>query len=70
MEENNWFSIFVVGFIVFLGLIYWFQLRPAQIRKECYSYAYGTPNLGDTDEWRSATNYYYDACLRRKGLEP
>ncbi|MBI2012216.1 hypothetical protein HYS91_05625 [Candidatus Daviesbacteria bacterium] len=62
------------GWILFLiialvGIItYLFFIKPSQIRSECYQYAYGTPNLGNTNEWKKATEYYYEACLRRNGL--
>ncbi len=52
-----------------LLVVYWFILRPVQIRKDCYNSAYSTPNLGDTKEWVTATDYYYTACLHRNGLE-
>lgn len=58
--------IVIIGVSVFA--FYWFIIRPEQIKKECYQYAYSTPNLGDTQEWNTATNYYYQACLRRSGL--
>ncbi len=54
--------------LLLIVVFYWFGLRPAQIRKDCYDYAYSTPNLGDTKEWVTATDYYYTACLHRKGL--
>lgn len=55
--------------IALVGIaVYWFFIRPGQIKKECYDYAYGTPNLGDTQEWVTATKYYYEACVHRKGL--
>lgn len=60
-----------IALVIIAGLLfafYWFVIRPGQIKKECYDYAYTTPNLGDTQEWTTATNYYYEACLRRKGL--
>jgi len=63
------YILLVPLFLLLAGLFYWFQIRPAQIRKDCYNYAYGTPNLGDTNEWVTATKYYYDACLSRNGLK-
>lgn len=59
---------FVIIAILIIGIFYWFWVRPAQIRSECYKYAYGTPNLGNTNEWVNATEYYYNACLHRNGL--
>lgn len=61
-------QLLIIILVIIAGYFYWFQIRPAQIRKECHDYAYGTPNLGDTNEWVTATKYYYDACLSRKGL--
>jgi hypothetical protein len=45
-----------------------FPRSEASIKKECYDYAYGTPNNGNTQEWIKATKYYYEACLHRNGL--
>lgn len=59
----------VLLILLTIGMLYWFWVRPTQIRNECYKYAYSTPNLGDTEEWATATDYYYTACLRRNGLE-
>lgn len=60
--------IFLVVIIIVGIAVYGFFIRPGQIKKECYDYAYGTPNLGNTQEWVTTTKYYYDACLRRNGL--
>ena len=66
-KTNVSWILFIV--IVIVGLaIYWLLIRPGQIKKECHDYAYGTPNLGNTQEWVTATKYYYEACLRRNGL--
>ena len=62
-------GIIISIFLLLVGWFYYFQWRPTKIRKECYKYAYGTPNLGSTSEWQKATSYYYEACLKRNGLE-
>ena len=66
-ETHTGWMFFVVIIIVGVAT-YLFFVRPGQIKKECYDYAYGTPNLGNTQEWVTATKYYYEACLRRNGL--
>lgn len=78
MEEDNQ-EVIIRGtskspgvvILVIVGLIflfYWFVMRPGQIKQECYNYAYGTPNNGNTQEWVAATKYYYEACLKSKGI--
>lgn len=67
-STNTTWIWLVVILVIFSGAIYWFMIRPGQTRNECYQYAYGTPNLGNTTEWKQATSYYYEACLHRKGL--
>lgn len=63
----RWILLLLI--IALIGIaIYFFFIRPSQIKSECYQYAYNTPNLGDTDEWKKATEYYYEACLKRNGL--
>lgn len=63
------YSMIFFVLLISFALFYWFQIRPSAIRKDCYEYAYGTPNLGNTDEWVKATNYYFEACLHRNGLK-
>lgn len=49
--------------LIILGLaFYWFQWRPTQIRKECYSTSF---NIFDGI---SDSNRYID-CLKQHGLE-
>lgn len=66
---NNKKLLALALLILVLGILFYqFFYKPGQIKKECYSYAYSTPNLGSTEEWIKATNYYYEACLHSKGL--
>lgn len=57
--------------IVFLAIVtvmatvafYWFQLRPEQIRKNCYK------NLPELDKRFNSYQGDYDRCLVEHGLE-
>jgi len=64
---NRHAALIIIGTLIIIG-IYWFFVRPYQIKADCHEYAYGTPNLGNTTEWVKATNYYYEACLHRNRL--
>ncbi len=59
LEKNK---IILVIILVGIGLFYWFQWRPAEIRKSC------------AEEYKaiSIQNYYwdfYEQCLKQHGLE-
>jgi len=64
MEKIKQYWIIILFFFIILAtLFYWFQLRPSQVKKECYN----------TAEWWSkgegwAFDYHYRQCLRSKGL--
>ncbi len=54
--------------IVIIGLVlifYWYELRPARIRKECAENASSKAIEKGNDYWKN----YYSACLKEKGLE-
>ena len=62
----------ILGAIIFLilsGAFYWFQWRPAQIRKECSRFI----NLKVIGSWRTHSaeekELDYKECLREHGLE-
>ncbi len=54
----------VIGVLFFLlvGAFYWFQLRPTNIRKECYK------NISELDKKYDIYQQDYEKCLRSKGL--
>lgn len=49
--------------IVLFALFYWFQIRPAEIRKECYKNEVGNRRFTGTPEDN------YNGCLRENGLK-
>jgi len=54
--------------IIVLGLLfYWFQIRPAQIRKECASKSEVV--TGEFSWQVEILKKRYDDCLLKKGLE-
>ncbi len=68
--------------VVIIGAFYWFQIRPGQIRKECWSYTQRTINGEDLTPGRfvpdeiavkyggqKAIDDFYNNCLREHGLE-
>lgn len=67
--KDNWFklSLLVIIIIFIGGWFYWFQLRPIDIRKNCWAKAYrDTMNIkGD----RTDANYFYERCFRENGLK-
>lgn len=62
-------------FLLLIGLwFYWFQWRPARIRKECWQYAQDhikieSEKLEDFNKYTKAVNFVFDDCLKMKGLE-
>lgn len=63
LVKNKWF----VFAVVVLGFgIWWFQLRPAQIRSECAGVASTDQALGS---WTPAEGQAsYEMCLHQQGL--
>jgi hypothetical protein len=64
--KENWFkiAIIVIILIVIGGIFYWFQLRPAQIRKECTENSYI-----DKKNQKYFLETSYSECLKKHGLE-
>ena len=53
--KNN-FLIILLGLVLILGLFYWFQIRPTEIRKECFGEVYSeNTNL----EWAEGKEWMY-----------
>ena len=61
--------IILILFVIILGgVFYWFELRPVQIRKNCYDSVITNPFKTEAEQ-RSDFNYMYQDCLKMKGLE-
>jgi hypothetical protein len=63
----------VVLAVVLIVLFYWFQWRPAEIRKECSKYTSANIKVGnggnvDIDEFIKGNDFIYKECLRMRGL--
>ena len=65
----------LVGVILILFfLFYWFQYRPAEVRRECVKYASESVKAEDDakidiDKYIKANDFIYQECLRTKGLK-
>lgn len=60
--------LIALSLILGIGLFYWFQWRPSEIRKEC-----GKQTIEDSkkENWNAWTiNARYRGCLILKGAEP
>ncbi len=64
--------------MIIIGLFYWYEWRPTQIRKECYKEAKIQAQM-QLEEYKKNGEFYLfpptvesylDSCLRRHGLEP
>lgn len=65
----------IVGITLFVLAVgfYWFQIRPAEARKDCiekYPYAFGEPSAANFTEWLNHQDdpANYEKCLRGHGL--
>lgn len=75
--KENWFKLSVLVLITVFGLvtIYWSQIRPSNIRKQCEKLAvdYATEQAPSwADEGSYEINDYetaYRVCLRQKGIK-
>jgi len=61
--------IFIISFV-----FYWYELRPAQIRKECQSYAWdkvkeAIQETNISDGFKDDVNFLYTNCIHKKGLK-
>ncbi len=61
--KKYWWILLIV--LICFGLFYWFQLRPAQIRKQCI-YTIGGHCIRDMGY--SDCEDQYRACLLRNGI--
>lgn len=71
-------SVFVLLVVFALGLFYWYEIRPLQIRKHCYEAAveaaigeYNRDTGEDQDQlfYPEDKDKYYKQCLSVNGME-
>jgi hypothetical protein len=69
-NKRRWIIIyFIFGILILASLFYWYSYRPAQIKKECASWAVENSKYG----YGGQINYElvdvnYKQCTREKGL--
>jgi len=74
--NKNWLKLLMV--IVFLGIVgaglfYWYEIRPSQIKQECFVVV--NEKLGKIDEkysvldWQRLYDLSYGKCLNSHGLQ-
>ena len=70
--KENWFKIIIL--LVIVGLFYWYEWRPSQIKKECFEKAsdFSTEAIGkqggSVDSFDKTYDFIYKNCLRKEGL--
>lgn len=76
--KRNIIAILIILAIISIGLFYWYEYRPAQIRKICHEKVVGeiknVPNKIEAMKFEQEmikTDYesLYKQCLRESGLE-
>jgi len=73
-KNKNTIIITTIILVLIMGIFYWFELRPSNIKKGCAIWAidkainqYG--NYGDSKKYQPAVyDDYFERCLREKGL--
>ena len=67
----NKHKIILLIILVGIGLFYWFQLRPTQIREHCFDLATKAITKSKSDTLNSTEDYdfLYKLCLQRNGVE-
>jgi hypothetical protein len=72
--ENKLLVFVLVGAAaLIIGLFYWYEWRPSEIRKNCFSQAkeYAQKRLADGKDISDAVgNSLYRLCLVDQGMEP
>lgn len=66
-------KLVIVGLLLFVGMFYWFQIRPSQIRKKCFSSVTEIRDkLASTYKplTNSQANNYYRKCFAESGFKP
>jgi uncharacterized protein YxeA len=72
MNKKTIFIGLILLILILVGVFYWYEWRPSQIRKNCYNSAVENPirNPNATEsERRSELNFIYQNCLKMEGLE-
>jgi len=59
--------ILILIILVIVGLFYWYEWRPSQIKKYCNQWALDKSKTSDTTYNREGYENYYARCLREKG---
>lgn len=65
-------GIIIIVLILTLGAFYWFQIRPAQARKDCvkkYPSAFGNVGFDSVGRLQYLDKAGYERCLRENGLD-
>jgi len=71
--KKYWWILIII--VVAGTAFYWFQWRPAEIRKECAAFSQGKENKFNLEQFLSkygsqeARDNLYKNCLREHGLE-
>ncbi len=74
MDKLKEYKYIVLGVVILGAAFYWFQLRPAQIRKECYAKTLAT--MSNFSAFGSEVviketkqkEVEYENCLKSRGL--
>lgn len=65
--KNKFLYILLILFLI-LGLFYWFQIRPSNIRSYCdWSVRWG-PDKPSNSQIEKKYDFLYKSCLRSKGI--
>ena len=71
LKENKFIIILLV--ITLGSAFYWYEWRPTQIRKECFSLTrgggYTNPFINENAQNRADFEFRYKNCLLKNGLE-
>lgn len=65
--KENWFKIIIL--LVLVGLFYWYEWRPSEIKKDCNKEA--VEKARSVEDGNQAMKIYdarYKSCLRENGL--
>lgn len=59
---------FIFGILLLVSLFYWYSYRPAQIKKECASWAVENSKYGRNQINYEVVDVNYNQCTRERGL--
>ncbi len=66
-NKNIYFIILAILCLILIFGFYWYELRPAQIRKECVETGFKV--VKDKEFWSDTYKIIYDICLSNHGLK-